>query len=192
MVRARLMQTTVHISLCLALAATCGCTSVGMSTQPRASQYGRDVGCPSGPGAGVIASKGSLLNGRPHGNYIYYYPSGAMLANGMYDSGTKVGYWQYRHHDGDLLMVGQYNAAGLPEGLWILLDLNGKLDLDTQCRMHWEQGAMFFTTPEAKYLGEDFLRRHQRTLEEILPPLLVWNGTGVYEPGKHVRRLTDL
>jgi hypothetical protein len=89
-------------------------------------------------------------------------------------------------------MVGQYNAAGLPEGLWILLDLNGKLDLDTQCRMHWEQGAMFFTTPEAKYLGEDFLRRHQRTLEEILPPLLVWNGTGVYEPGKHVRRLTDL
>ncbi|MBI4083115.1 MAG: toxin-antitoxin system YwqK family antitoxin [Candidatus Lambdaproteobacteria bacterium] len=63
----------------------------------------------------IKLAEGQLKYDKPHGPWKYWYPDGALKAEGTYETGIPVGRWVYYHPNGQIGRITEY-ALGVPDG----------------------------------------------------------------------------
>jgi len=71
----------------------------------------------------VSAYKGSFVNGKPNGAFLFYYPSGKYCQTFIYGYGKLHGDYAVYNRQGDIIKKGEYRN-GLKDGFWRDLDKN--------------------------------------------------------------------
>ncbi len=71
----------------------------------------------------VTAFRGSFINGKPNGAFLYYYPSGRYYQTCIYGYGNLHGDYTVYNQEGSIILKGQYKN-GLKHGYWRNLDEN--------------------------------------------------------------------
>ena len=67
---------------------------------------------------GNIKSVQSYLDGKDHGNWIFYYSNGIIQTKGRFDNGHRVGKWEYFFHNGIIFKENFYSSNGEKVGIW--------------------------------------------------------------------------
>ncbi|MFN3840701.1 MAG: toxin-antitoxin system YwqK family antitoxin [Cyclobacteriaceae bacterium] len=74
---------------------------------------------------GTLHSEGDYVNGKKHGLWITYYPSGRIASQGNYAEGEPSGIWEYYFEDGSLSSSGEF-IGGQKNGYWSSQTKDGK------------------------------------------------------------------
>lgn len=76
-----------------------------------------------------------LLNGRPEGTYVVYFPNARIQEVRAFRKGLFHGIWRTYNENGMLIAQAEY-ADGLKEGAWMIWDENGI----RRYEMHYSKG----------------------------------------------------
>lgn len=74
---------------------------------------------------GTLHSEGDYENGKKHGLWISYFPSGRIASQGTYADGEPHGIWEYYFEDGSLSSSGEF-IGGQKNGYWSSVSKDGK------------------------------------------------------------------
>jgi len=77
-----------------------------------------------------------LLDGREHGEVVFYFENGLIKEKGNYNYGVKNGKWVSWNEDGNKIGEVSYDAKGLKDGKWKVWDNNGTV----RAQMNYENG----------------------------------------------------
>ena len=74
----------------------------------------------------IIKEEGPYVNGKSHGDYVYYSPDGSVVAKGSYVENRKHGDWFYYSLNGSVVAEGSY-ANDERSGNWVWYDWYGNV-----------------------------------------------------------------
>ena len=76
---------------------------------------------------GGLDRVGRYKDGEKHGVWQAFYPDGTLWSEHLYEAGTQTGTYRTFHPNGKPSIVGEYNAAGEPVGIWRFYGADGAL-----------------------------------------------------------------
>tara|TARA_B110000003_G_C16640282_1_gene529916 strand:- start:2049 stop:2537 length:489 start_codon:yes stop_codon:yes gene_type:complete len=76
---------------------------------------------------GKMISSHEYLNGKFHGQWIFYYTNGELETKGRFDNGLRIGEWKYFHENGNLKQISVYDN-GKKNGIWRSYDIDGNIN----------------------------------------------------------------
>ncbi len=59
----------------------------------------------------ILHRKGQMIDGKPHGQFVYYHPNGAVKSIQYFDQGKKMGRWQWWYDNGLLMEEGYWEVV---------------------------------------------------------------------------------
>lgn len=91
--------------------------------------------------SGKLEFSGTMINGKKHGEWKWFFENGKLSLLGKYLADKEVGEWKWFHTNGNVFAAG-YFANGKPIGNWKRYNRNGKLL--TEKALSWEDNALSF------------------------------------------------
>lgn len=102
----------------------------------------------------TIIAEGLILNdGTYDGEWEYFYPSGKILAKGVYENGKKNGTWTYYYENGKTQQTGKY-TDGIYSGQWFWYYPNGAI----RAQEFYRKGKLEGTIVEYDEAGNELTR----------------------------------
>jgi antitoxin component YwqK of YwqJK toxin-antitoxin module len=99
---------------------------------------------------GGMISSHEFNNGKFHGKWKFYYPSGQLQTVGKFDNGLRIGTWNYYHENGKKSQVSRY-LKGKKHGAWKVYDEDGGLTLEQE----WSEGVAVIDTTRSNNIFQD-------------------------------------
>ena len=99
---------------------------------------------------GGMISSHEFNNGKFHGKWRFYYPSGQLETVGKFDNGLRIGTWNYYHENGKKSQVARY-INGKKHGVWEVYDENGDLIVEQD----WVEGIVVTDTTRLDNIDQD-------------------------------------
>lgn len=100
--------------------------------------------------SGGMISSHQFNNGKFHGKWKFYYPSGQLQTVGKFDNGLRIGKWNYYHENGKKSQTSIY-LNGKKHGIWKVYDENGNLTIEQE----WNEGVAIRDTTRLNNIFED-------------------------------------
>ena len=97
-----------------------------------------------------MISSHQFNNGKFHGKWKFYYPTGQLQTVGKFDNGLRVGKWNYYHENGKKSQTSIY-LNGKKNGIWKVYDENGNLTIEQE----WNEGVAVRDTTRLNNIFED-------------------------------------
>ena len=77
---------------------------------------------------GQIKSIQKYLDGKDHGEWVFYYPAEIIRTRGEFNKGVRVGKWEYFYNNGNPWKIHYYDSIGKRTGKWITYSLDKTID----------------------------------------------------------------
>ena len=77
---------------------------------------------------GQIRSIQKYLDGKDHGEWIFYYPAEIIRTRGVFNKGVRIGKWEYYYSNGNLWKINNYDSLGKKTGKWITYAPDNTID----------------------------------------------------------------
>lgn len=106
----------------------------------------------------VLLAKGRYVNGKKHGQWIWFFPDGDTLAKGKYVNGLKSGTWTEYVKNGNTWHIGSF-VGGRKEGLWKTLSFEDLSQTESQRIQAKENYHLGLLHGKCKYYINGFLYR---------------------------------
>jgi antitoxin component YwqK of YwqJK toxin-antitoxin module len=108
---------------------------------------------------GSLTSEGTYSEGKKHGEWLWYFPSGQVSCRGYYERGDPVGEWTYYHENGQISQRGQY-INGEKDGYWVGFSSSGNKTVEIQ----YDQGSGLYKEyfPSGKLKVTGMIRHDKR------------------------------
>ena len=81
--------------------------------------------CTSNFPGGKKESVRSYLDGKDHGNWVFFHMNGKIATKGEMYLGKKINKWLYYYENGEIMNIQNYDEQGNKIGNWINLEKNG-------------------------------------------------------------------
>lgn len=86
-----------------------------------------------------LKAQGTLKNGKPDGEWIHYFPTGAVKGSGSYQNGKKNGFWRLNDSRGNKHAEGNFKND-VREGIWTFYYPDGKIERQGNYRGGMQHG----------------------------------------------------
>lgn len=77
--------------------------------------------------SGDLRSNEQYLNGKDHGEWIFYFKNGVIQTKGSFDKGKRIGRWEYYYENGKVWKINFFDNFGSKTGKWLEYDKKGEL-----------------------------------------------------------------
>lgn len=95
----------------------------------------------------AIYAQGLMLDGRRHGNWVFWYRDGRKQVQGEYFRDSKTGTWVQWRQDGGKATQGNF-AEGKMHGKWVDWHVNGTKALESHWHMGKRDGKWIYWKPD--------------------------------------------
>jgi antitoxin component YwqK of YwqJK toxin-antitoxin module len=77
---------------------------------------------------GQLKSVQNYLDGKDHGDWIFYFSAEIPRTKGSFNRGIRIGKWEYYYQNGNPWKINYYDSLGNKTGKWITYNIDKSID----------------------------------------------------------------